>query len=645
MKKTLLIIMALNFSTLLWSQKISNYIKPWFEDQHAGYSIPKSNNPLLDNYDVVFYKIDLNATNTNKIISGCGTIKARVTGSPMTTLVMDLINSLTIDSVKVDGVIYSSTHTNDEIQVTLSSAIPVDTYFTVEVYYHGTSAGNGIKNGFSPSWGAQITWTLSESYHAKDWFPCKEVLSDKADSAYVFITCANSLKAGSNGLLTNTVTLPGSKVRYEWKTYHPIDYYLLSFTISNYQEYNLYAHPAGIADSVLIQNYIYSNSGYLPYFQAEIDNTPAFIELLSDLYGLYPFYDEKYGHCTAPIGGGMEHQTMTTLSSFSFELIIHELGHQWFGDNVTCSNWQDIWVNEGFATYTHYLGLQHLVSQTDADQEMLNEHNDIMSSPDGSIYVPVAQVFDENRIFDYRLTYEKGAAIIHTMRFVLNNDTLFYNVLKNFQQTYGDSVATGDDFRNMISNMSGIDFTDFFNQWYYGEGFPTYNVSWNQQGNNLNFVLNQQGSMPLITPFFKVPLEIRFSWAGGDTIIRFDQTVNDQAFSAVIPHTVQSLEIDPNNWIINNVGSVVTNIPITGTSVQWQIGPNPANTYLNIEAPGMDLKTTDLVISDITGKSVRSITMASGAETIDISDLPAGIYYIKESSGNLLKPYKFVKVK
>ena len=645
MKKSILLVLAMSVAAFVWSQKISNFDKPWFEENHVSYNVPKSNNPLLDNYDVVFYKIDINATNTSKTISGCGSVKAKVVGNPMSTLVLDLINALVVDSVKVNGVLYASTHTSDEIQVNLPLAIPVGTYFNVDVYYHGTSTGNGIKNGNSPSWGAQITWTLSESYHAKDWFPCKQVLSDKADSAYVFITCSNNLKAGSNGLLTNTIVLPGSKYRYEWKTYHPIDYYLLSFTISNYQEYNQYAHPAGLSDSILIQNYLYSNSGYLPYFQAVLDNTPPCVELLSNLYGLYPFWDEKYGHCTAPIGGGMEHQTMTTLSSFSFELIIHELGHQWFGDHVTCSNWQDIWVNEGFATYTHYLGLQHLVTQADADQEMLTEHNDIMGSPDGSVYIPIAQVFDENRIFDYRLTYEKGSAIIHQMRFILNDDSLFFDVLRNFQQTYGGSVATGDDFKNTISSMSGIDFTDYFDQWYYGEGYPTYNVTWNQQGSDVNFVLNQQGSMPLITPFFKIPMEIRFNWAGGDTIIRFDQTVNNQSFSAVIPHTVQTLEVDPNNWIVNAVGSILLSVPSVENSVQWKIGPNPANTFLTVEALGQNVVNSDLIISEITGKIIKKVTMTSNTEFIDISDLSAGIYYIKDSNSNSLKPYKFVKTK
>jgi aminopeptidase N len=468
-------------------------------------------------------------------------------------------------------------------------------------------------------------------------------LSDKADSAYIFLTCNNNLKAGSNGLLTNIVPLPGNKLRYEWKTYYPIDYYLLSFTVSTYQEYNLYAHPAGLTDSILVQNYLYDNSGYLPYFQSLIDQTPGFIELLSDLYGMYPFKDEKYGHCTAPIGGGMEHQTMTTLSSFSFELIIHELGHQWFGDHVTCSNWQDIWVNEGFATYTHYLGLQNLVSQTDADQEMLTIHSDIMTAADGSIYVPISQIADEARIFDYRLTYEKGAAIIHTMRFILNDDILFFNVLRNFQSTYGFNVASAEDFKNMITTMSGYDFTDYFNQWYYGEGYPTYNVAWNQQGNNLDFVLSQQTSMPGVTPFFKLPVEIKFLWSGGDTIIRFDNTQNYQLFSANIPHVIQSLEIDPNNWIINDVGSISLSTKDNLFQQLIKYYPNPVTDKINVEIPAEYLsKSVMFTITDVTGKQIMELNPLTDHLKIDTRNLNKGIYFIKNSlNGNL---FKFIKI-
>ena len=411
-------------------------------------------------------------------------------------------------------------------------------------------------------------------------------------------------------------------VRYEWKTHYPIDYYLISFTISDYQEYLQYAHPQGYNDSILIQHYVYNNPGYLPYFQAQINNTKPFVELLSDLYGLYPFAQEKYGHCTAPIGGGMEHQTMTTLSSFSFELIIHELGHQWFGDYVTCANWQDIWVNEGFATYTYYLGQQYLTTQYDADAWMVGVHNDVMASPNGSIYIPFSDINDESRIFDYRLTYEKGAAIIHTMRHIINNDSIFFGVLKAFLQQYAYSTALGDDFKNFISNYSGIDFSTFFDEWYYGEGYPTYSMVWNQNNDTLFFSLSSVSSAPTITPFFHLPVEIQFSNGSQDTTIRFEHQYNNQNFSAYIPFLVNQITIDPKNYIVNKVGTIITseNLNILPT---FSIYPNPSSDKIYIT--GLNTKS-EIKFFTITGKLIKSLETQN---EINISDLPKGVYIIE----------------
>ena len=148
-------------------------------------------------------------------------------------------------------------------------------------------------------------------------------------------------------------------MRYEWKSRHPIDYYLISVSVAPYLEYLNYAHPP--RPTVPVVNYVY-NQAALGNFQSEIDRTPGFIENYSALCGLYPFADEKYGHSMAPLGGGMEHQTMTTQDGFNFTLTAHELFHQWFGDNVTCGSWEDIWLNEGFASYGEYLSLQALAA-------------------------------------------------------------------------------------------------------------------------------------------------------------------------------------------------------------------------------------------------------------------------------------------
>jgi hypothetical protein len=344
-----------------------------------------------------------------------------------------------------------------------------------------------------------------------------------------------------------------------------MNYYLPSIAVGNYQEYLNYAKPAAIApDSILVQHYIVNTPTYLTSVKTNLDKTPRFLEKMSELFGLYPFKDEKYGHAMANIGGGMEHQTMSTMASFGTALIAHELGHQWWGDHVTCASWNDIWLNEGFATYSEQLMLEKLpalFTTTTATSNMLNLHNSVMSATNGSVYLPDASLFDENRIFSTRLSYNKGATTVHHLRFEMQSDTLFFNTLKNFQQQYQNNVATTNDFKTIAENTSGKNLTDFFNQWVYGEGYPTYNITYYRPNNDsMLLLINETVSAPSVTPFFKGLLQLKITSLQGDTTILVNVTGNNQVFKIGYNKTPTGIVIDPNNWIVNKTGSVISGV-------------------------------------------------------------------------------------
>jgi aminopeptidase N len=372
-----------------------------------------------ENYDVTFYWLDLQVSDSSTYITGNVTIMLKALGQPLEQVVLDFADLLHADSVFVDQQKTDYIHEKNELKIDLPGQIASGTATTVQVFYHGLGKNvtgiSGIYNRYNSTWDKNITWTLSEPFHALNWFPCKQSLTDKADSVYVFLSTDKRLRAGSNGLITSEVLLPGDRIRYEWKSRHPIAYYLISFAVSEYYDYSFYVHLKNSQDSLLIQNYIYSES-YLEQNKSGIDKTGDMILLYNDLFGTYPFKDEKYGHCLAPLGGGMEHQTMTTLTNFSFLLVAHELAHQWFGDYITCSNWQDIWINEGFASYAEYLAYQYLIGPNEAGSWLTRTHDYIKSAPGGSVFVPDDFAGDEDRIFNYRLSYNKGAAIIHMIR-------------------------------------------------------------------------------------------------------------------------------------------------------------------------------------------------------------------------------------
>jgi aminopeptidase N len=608
---------------------------------------PAKSTALMNKYDVKFYWLDINLERTSVDISGVVTINAVVQNAPLDTFEVELVADLTIDSAKINGILCSVTHIADFAYIKLPAALPVGSDISAQIYYGGTppSGGffSGISHGNSPSWGNEVVWTLSEPFNANQWWPCKQELTDKADSSWVFVTTDNTNKVGSNGILENIVPVAGNKFRYEWKSHNPIDCYLISVAVAKYVDHTIYCHPVGMgADSLMIQNYVYDNPSTLPYFQSIIDSTAEMIELYSHLYGPYPFGNEKYGHSMAPLGGGMEHQTMTTLGSFSFALICHELGHMWWGDNVTCATWSDIWINEGFASYSEYLCRQYLHSWADAQAYMLDEHNSVMSAPDGSVYVPPASTNDENRIFDSRLSYDKGSAIIHMIRFEMQNDTNFFNTLKTAQVQFNKSTATGDNFKAVAEAQSGVDFTDFFNQWYYGEGYPTYDIVWHQANDTLYFWSTQTTSAA-ITPLFKMLMEYKLNSSSGDTLIRVYQTANANNYKIHTSKTITGMEVDPDNWVINDVGSVVVGTPEITSPVYFEIAPNPCSDNLFVYLSNSEKSDRTFIISDITGRTVKTLNCSSETPSVNISDLAKGIYMLKITDGNYSVTKKFVK--
>lgn len=621
-------------------------------DRHSNHSL-KSNSLSIaqisqtEKYDVSFYKLDLNMTNTSTTLSGYSELKATTLVS-MDTILYELFSTLSISSVSLNGVNVPFIRTNSAVKIGVN--YPAGTVFTIRTNYSGTPptaqtnplGGSGMSNATSPSWGNEVVWSLSEPFCAYEWWPCKQSLTDKADSCDVFITVPNACKAGSNGKLMNVVNLGNGTSRYEWQHRYPIDYYLISVAVAEYVEYNVYANPVNAPAPILIQNYIYNNPQTLPNFQADIDETADFIELFYELYGPYPFENEKYGHCMAPFSGGMEHQTMTTQGFFNPTLTAHELGHQWWGDYVTCASWCDIWVNEGFASYSEQLMLENLYSGQEV-QNMQSVHDNVMSQAGGSVWV--LDSLNEARIFSGRLTYDKGAAIIHSMRYLMNNDSLFFATLQHFLANNAYSTAFGIDVRDAFTQASGIDYTPFFDEWYFGEGFPTYSVQWKQMGNNALVQISHTASRPNVTPTFTNPINLKFVRPGNsDTTIRFDITGNTNLFQVNGIGTINnSITIDPQNWIINQNGTIGMNSLLDlnnlGKDQALTLFPNPSSDEIQV----LHLENSaNYKIYDMYGKIQLNGNVTSN-HSISLKSLSAGTYLMLiETEGKQLKK-SFVK--
>ena len=644
MKKLLLIFGLMAFATTYAQEHFCATHKQKYFQKSYGKAANTQQLSLMNEYDVKFHHINLNIERNSTIISGNVRTIAQVLVNQLDTFGFELHSNHTIDSViNASGEKLTLQHQLNFAYAVLPQSLHKNSLIDVTIYYHGdayvtagAAIGSGFTTGSSTRWGNQATWSLSQPYSAYEWFPCKQALQDKIDSVYTYVTTSNENRVGAIGVLKNILRLTGDKALYQWQSTLAVDYYLISVAVAKYVEYNTYAHING--DSMLIQDYIYDNPATLTTLKPELDKTAPMLEGFSNLFGKYPFWKEKYGHAMAPFSGGMEHQTMTSIGIINFGIVAHELGHQWFGDHVTCKTWKDIWLNEGFATYCEYLALE-LLSPSEAPADMLAVHNTVMSQPDGSIWFE--DTTDVSRMFSSRLTYNKAGAFVHILRYELNNDSLFFAILKLYQQQFAFGTASTSDFKTLLEQQSGKDFTQVFNQWFYGQGYPTFNVSWNQINDTLYLVSNQTTSST--TPLFITPVEFKITFAGGDTTIRIMQNLNQVWFKVPLNKAVSLVTIDPNNWIINR-GTATKDVTIVGLneSNQYQtnikIFPNPAHQHIQIIGVNPSSK---VLVFDALGKVQISTTLKNN--NLDISALNTGIYWVEVKDGSNQGCVKFVK--
>ncbi len=590
------------------------------------------NDIRVNQYDVGFYFLDLELDNNNVDISGNTRIDLNLESDYANELVFELKSDLTVDSITINGVIKTYSHSNDIVVIDYTHATDFNENYQVSaiVYYHG-SPSEGMFNS-SDSYSGEnfdFTYSLTEPYFAKYWFPCKQILTDKADSSYFYVTIPDNLKAGSNGVLVDEYNIGDGKKRMEWQSSYPIVYYLISVAVGDYQDYSIDAELTVFGVTVPIQNYIPNNATYLDDNTSDINRTAEMMIVLSDKWGIYPNSQEKYGHCIVPLGGGMEHQTMTTLGNFDFRLVMHELAHSWFGDYVTCATWQDIWINEGFASYGEYIG-EDLIQPEDYEIGWLNQaQNYAKEMPTGSVYIPFEELNDVGRIFNYRLSYKKGACLVHMIRYMINDDELFFSTLQEFLSIYGNSTATGDDLKDVLETETSIDFDPFFNEWYYGEGYPTYSVEWYQVGNTLH-IESTQTTTSLATTLFTIPIEFKVTYEdNSEEIIRKDVDANFTSYDIPVTAIVAEIETNPYIAVLADV-STVQKAENNRIPDRLKVFPNPSNGTFTVFTNFTEDYNIQLI--DMAGKTIKNSSYGNQILSIDFSDVNVGVYFLKMST-------------
>lgn len=589
-------------------------------------------NPNTLNYDLQYVRMDLDLDPTQQFVSGTMTSHFKML-SNSSTIYFDLADNLSVSTVKYHGQNLTFQQlSSDEIKINFPATVLAQSTDSLAITYSGVPDSSGAFASFEADTtpdGDPVLATLSEPYGAKGWWPTKQSMNDKIEKMDIKVTTPAQYTVGSNGkLMSETILGNGKKLTY-WQTNYPIPAYLFALGITNYTKINSTITTTGSSFPFL--NYVYPSFD-TPSTRNNLNWTTTSMQTFEDHFGLYPYRNEKYGHMMFNWGGGMEHATMTSMVNFGQGLIAHELAHQWFGDKLTCGAWNDIWLNEGFATFGEHLTYEKLLMSPSQFQSYLaGEISDITSDPGGSVYVPDSGLSNIGRVFDGRLTYAKGGFVLRMIKWILG-DTQFYAMLTAYQNNpaFEYSYVKTPDFRNFLSSYTGRDFTEFFNDWIYGEGYPSYQIRWTQNANNnkVTFRVGQTRSSSTVS-FFEMPLPIRVSGSGGQTAyLVLNHTSNNQYFTQDVGFTVTSVAFNYENQIITKGSTVLRDNNLAVNDInkdKLNVYPNPAKSFIKIA--GLE-KSTDYEIFSIDGKLIKKGT-ANPESEINIATFVKGTYILK----------------
>jgi aminopeptidase N len=484
--------------------------------------------------------------------------------------------------------------------------------------------------------GVPVLYTLSQPYGARDWWPCRQGLFDKIDSVMLVVTTPAGYRAAANGMLLREQHCD-DRSTYIWMHRHPVAAYLVAVAVTNYAVYSDYVPVPG-QPSIEILNYVYPEDEENARSQTRQIIRP--FQIFNELFGLYPFANERYGHAQWNYGGGMEHQTMSFMGSWGYDLLAHELAHQWFGDYVTCGSWQDVWLNEGFATY-----LTGLCYERDLDTIYWEPFkrltiNRVMREPGGSVFC--YDTTDFRRIFNARLSYSKGAIVLHMLRWEMGDEAFFRGV-NNY--LYDPALANGyartPDLLRHLEAAADTSFTEFFSDWVYGEGYPTYSIGYRPIGDNiLEITISQDQSHPSVS-FFEMHLPIRLIGQERDTLVVVHHTIQDQVFTLNPGFTVASVELDPDRWICT-ANAIITGLPPIRPDHGITVYPNPFEDKLYVHIPN-PAGPVSFTLHDLQGKVIKEGTQMDTNEFTDYSNLKSGTYILTVRIGQETFSFPLVK--
>jgi aminopeptidase N len=548
-----------------------NSIEKGLHSQRVGISSLLTTAVESQSIDVEHYRLQLrltpNAFSSGGTMVGTVTITGETTGT-VSAINIDAQSNLDIDSVSLDGVPNDFRRNNRRISVRLPGTMPARSRFVIVINYQGTGSGGGSGGGVlftrhGPDV-VPVVASFSEPFGAPLWWPCVDNPADKA-TAEIEVTVPPGNQAASNGVLDRTQMNSDQTVTYFWREDSPLSTYLISVAATNYERFeDSYTALDGVTRMPLIY-YVYPE--HLDQARAKFGVTRSAMGIYAGLFGEYPFLGEKYGMAESPWGGAMEHQTITSLSasivasvtSSNQATIVHELAHHWWGDLVTMRTWDDIWLNEGFATYSEVLFFERFTGI--APGELLARSYDD-GVVDGALGGTVTAENLDNPFDDNGAVYRKGGWVLHMLRHVLG-DQKFFDALKQYATRYAFSNASTADFQQVCEGFYGASLEWFFRQWIYARGRPVYKVSSEigtagAIGNyTVTLVVKQKQSQEIPgreNRNYIMPIDVTIHYIDGtsDTRVVFNES-RKQSFTFTVAKQPVSVGLDEAHWILRKI--------------------------------------------------------------------------------------------
>lgn len=522
------------------------------------YSSKADTYPINKNIDVKHYVFNLSLSDADNEIIGTTQVTLSFKEAGMKNFRLDLINKTTarkdkgmlVDAVNINQTAVNYTHENDELIISLPAPSTKNQTITFTIQYHGVPF-DGLRIG-ATKLGDRSFFNENWPNRGRHWLPIVDHPHDKATSEFI-VKAPSHYKVVSNGLLLEESELGNNTRLTHWKQSVPVSSWLFVLGVADFA-----VKYVDEFKGKSIQTWVYAKNREAGFYDFD-EPTKKVLEFYSNYVGPYAY--EKLANIQTPsVNGGME----TSSAIFYGEdlvtgkrdertrnVVIHEIAHQWFGNAITETTWDDAWLSEGFATFFTLLFIENEYGKEEYTKGIIKARKTVYDlsakMPDFSI---VSERTAEKEQVTSGITYQKGAWVLHMLRNLIGEKN-FKKGIQNYYAKYFNANTNTDEFRTEMEKASGKDLKLFFKQWLYQPINPTINAIWtyNASTKKLNVHLIQAQQF-----LYNVPVEIGYYKKGSTTptILTMNLKEKDQVFSFPLASSPEKLELDPRNVLLNN---------------------------------------------------------------------------------------------